>query len=128
MWKFPSRRCSEKLLAGVFLTLMACAADPYANKDPAAREKARHDDQMIKRMQSYVGWNIGTFMSDWELTPSQTTSVPDGNVYQFVKQQPSQAGVSPADLKCAWTIRTNNMGAIVQWSMRGNACPNADGP
>ena len=75
---------------------------------------------MIKKMQAYVGWNIGTFMSDWGMRPTQSTTDPDGVVYQFEKLQ--------ASLKCSWTIRTNNLGNIVQWSMRGNACPNADGP
>lgn len=100
--------------------MAACATAPHENADPAVAAKEKHDAQMIKKMQSYVGWNIGSFMSDWGLTPTSTTQVADGNVYQFEKQQP--------ELKCTWAIRTNNMGQIVQWSMRGNACPNADGP
>jgi hypothetical protein len=93
------------------LALLACASSP---------PKARHDEMLIKKMQSYVGWNIGSFMSDWSLTPTQSKTVPDGNEYEFVKQQD--------DVKCTWVIRTNGMGNIVHWSMRGNACPNADGP
>lgn len=98
----------------------ACTTSPHENADPAIAAREKRDAQMIKKMQSYVGWNIGSFMSDWGMTPTSTTPVADGNIYQFDKQQ--------TELKCAWAVRTNNMGNIVQWSMRGNACPNADGP
>jgi hypothetical protein len=111
---------SGAIAAAAVSALLACTAGPHAHEDPAAQAKAKHDEQLIKKMQSYVGWNIGSFMSDWSLTPAQTTTVAGGNEYQFVKQQD--------DLKCTWTIRTNSMGNIVRWSMRGNACPNADGP
>ena len=111
---------SGVLAAGAASALLACAAAPLSPADAAAQAKEKHDAALIKKMQSYVGWNIGTFMSDWSLTPTKTTRVPDGNVYEFFKQQ--------ADVKCTWSVRTNDMGNIVQWSMRGNACPNADGP
>ena len=108
------------LAAGAVSALLACTAGPRSPPETAAQAKQKHDAALIKKMQSYVGWNIGSFMSDWSLTPTRTTQVPDGNVYEFVKLQ--------ADLKCMWTVKTNEMGNIVQWSMRGNACPNADGP
>ena len=100
---------SAAALAIVSWMLAACASAPKPVEDP-----------LIKKMKSYVGWNIGTFMSDWGMRPTQSTNEPEGVVYQFEKLQGS--------LKCNWTIRTNDMGNIVQWSMRGNACPNADGP
>ncbi len=99
-------------MAVALATQVACAAK--------TTQTEKRDAQMLKKMQSYVGWNIGSFMSDWGLTPTQTTAVADGNIYQFDKQQTS--------LQCIWIIRTNNLGNIVQWSMRGTACPNADGP
>jgi hypothetical protein len=115
-----SRVYSAAFAAGLCWALVSCASDPNSHKDPAVLAKEKHDAQMIKKMESYVGWNIGTFMSDWAMTPAETTMVPDGNVYRFEKLQ--------ASLKCTWEIRTNSMGNIVQWSMRGNACPDADGP
>jgi hypothetical protein len=118
---FSARRFGRPLVAVVVsVVVAACATGPRENPDPVIAAKEKRDAQMIKKMQSYVGWNIGSFMSDWGLTPTSTTPVADGNVYQFDKQQ--------TDSKCSWAVRTNNMGNIVQWSMRGNACPNADGP
>jgi hypothetical protein len=111
---------SRTLVAVVASVMAACTTGPHENADPAIAAREKRDAQMIKKMQSYVGWNIGSFMSDWGMTPTSTTPVADGNVYLFDKQQ--------TESTCSWAIRTNNMGNIVQWSMRGNACPNADGP
>ena len=116
-----SRTRLSVLAAGTVAALIACAAPPPRSPaELAAEAKQKHDAALIKKMQSYVGWNIGSFMSDWSLTPTQTSRVPDGNIYEFIKEQ--------ADSKCMWTVKANEMGNIVQWSMRGNACPNADGP
>ena len=116
----PTRILRRSFIAVAASMTAACATGPHENPDPAIAAIEKRDAQMIKKMQSYVGWNIGSFMSDWGLTPASTTPVADGNVYRFDKQQ--------TDSKCSWAVRTNNMGNIVQWSMRGNACPNADGP
>ena len=124
----PPIRLARVPLAAITLIVAACATDPYAQLDPAAKALAQRNEQMIKKMNSYVGWNIGSFMSDWGLTPTETTTVPEGTLYKFKKQQPAPAGANPAELQCDWVVRANGMGSIVQWSMRGNACPNADGP
>ena len=115
-----TRPVQRLLFVVVASAMTACTTAPHENADPAVAAREKRDTQMIKKMQSYVGWNIGSFMSDWGLTPTSTTPVSDGNVYQFDKKQ--------AESTCSWAIRTNTMGNIVQWSMRGNACPNADGP
>lgn len=115
-----ARPLLHSMVVVAMAAVAACSAGPRENADPVIAAREKRDAQMIKKMQSYVGWNIGSFMSDWGLTPTSTTPVPDGNVYQFDKKQ--------TESTCKWAIRTNNMGNIVQWSMRGNACPNADGP
>ena len=126
--RHPFIRLARVLLAAIPLSVAACATDPYAHVDPAVKALALRNEQMIKKMNSYVGWNIGSFMSDWRLSPTETTTVPEGTVYKFKKQQPAPAGADPAELQCDWVVRANAMGSMVQWSMRGNACPNADGP